>query len=255
MGNTPSTRFYKYEGTGNDFVILHESFVDLQRLTPQMVKWICDRRFGVGADGLIVVHASSGVDYTMLYFNADGHPGSMCGNGARCAFHYARKSGLAGPTARFQAYDGVHTARERPDGLIEISMQDVDEMAIHDDAVVVDTGSPHYVQFVDVIADVDVLSEGRTIRNRPEFAKEGINVNFVQVARDRLLLRTYERGVEEVTLSCGTGATAAALAYAALRQQAQGPVRIDVLGGSLEVGFTAKDGGGFTRISLAGPAT
>ena len=190
----------------------------------------------------------------MDYYNADGNIGSMCGNGARCAFHLAQQVGLSGATARFAAYDGLHTAHQLPDGRIRISMQDVDRMTMSGDAFVLDTGSPHYVRFVDVIDNVDVLSEGRTIRHSPPFGKEGINVNFVQVDAEGLILRTYERGVEDITLSCGTGATAAVLAFATLRELARGPVSVHVLGGSLEVGFVRKADGGYGEITLSGPA-
>ena len=234
---------------------MHLSIVQIQQ--------ICDRRFGVGADGMIFIRPSEDADYEMVYHNADGDVGSMCGNGARCAFTFARLKGYVGDTARFVAYDGIHTARSLEGGWVEVSMSDV-SMSDNDTAdvdafskspgdCVLDTGSPHYVSFVTDIDGMDIVEEGKKIRYSQDFRDEGINVNFVEVHPDYLRLKTYERGVENQTLACGTGATAVALAYADREGLLEGPIALKADGGDLIVNFRRMDGT-FTSIVLQGPA-
>lgn len=245
--------FTKYHGTGNDFVLISGQQLAAP-LSEGEIERLCDRHFGIGADGLILVNPSdnAGIDYEMLYYNADGRVGSMCGNGARCAFHFAQSLKLAGNEAQFLAYDGAHTATMHED-LISVSMRDVNVVQQPSlNVFILDTGSPHYIRFVEDIGVVDVLVEGRAMRQSPEFSKNGINVNFVQVLNDGIRLRTYERGVEDITLSCGTGATAAVLAYATLKESANGPVKAQVDGGMLTVDFE-RSLTGFTNILLSGP--
>jgi len=253
--------FAKYEGAGNDFVIVDamESPLDL---SIEQVQRICDRRFGVGADGLIFIRMSENADYDMVYHNADGEVGSMCGNGARCAFSFARLKGYVGDTARFMAYDGVHTARLLEGGWVEVSMSDVSmsDISTGDIAAlsegsgdcVLDTGSPHYVRFVTDVEDIDIVEEGRKIRYSETFKEEGINVNLVEVHEDYIRLKTYERGVEDRTLACGTGAAAVALAYADKQGLLEGPVVLKADGGDLSVNFK-RTNSGFKNIVLQGP--
>jgi diaminopimelate epimerase len=245
--------FAKYHGTGNDFVLIDGRMLT-GHLNAKQIEAICHRHLGIGADGLIIVRVSPDpqIDYVMEYFNADGYEGSMCGNGARCAFRFAQRIGLAWNEARFTAYDGIHDARTW-NGDISISMQDVDRLDQRsDDTFVIDTGSPHIIRFVADMGQVDVFQEGRAIRNRPEFAPKGINANFAQSLDQGVRIRTYERGVEDITMSCGTGVTAVALAYAFKNNLTTGPVDVVADGGRLKVEFNRK-GEGFSSIRLIGP--
>lgn len=245
-------RFSKYHGTGNDFILVDGRTLR-QPLSEGDIAGLCHRRFGVGADGLIVLDTAEGADYVMQYFNADGRLSSMCGNGARCAFLFARTTGLAADRADFLAYDGVHSAQYLGEDRVRISMRDVpDVMQRPGDVFVLDTGSPHYVQFVSDLDAIDARVLGKAVRNSPEFVRDGINVNFAQQSDNHVRVRTYERGVEDLTLSCGTGVTAVALASALRNALMRGPVHIETDGGKLTVDFT-HDGSGFTEIFLAGP--
>ncbi len=244
--------FAKYEGAGNDFVIV-DAMETPVHLTVAQIQQICDRHFGVGADGMIFIRPAEGADYEMVYHNADGDIGSMCGNGARCAFTFARLKGYVGDTARFVAYDGIHTARSLEGGWVEVSMSDVGDLSKVADDCVLDTGSPHYVRFVTSVEGMDIVEEGRKIRYSERYRDEGINVNFVEVHPDYLRLKTYERGVETRTLACGTGATAVAVAYAEIHGLLNGPIALKADGGDLSVNFRREDNG-FTNIVLQGPA-
>jgi diaminopimelate epimerase len=259
--------FAKYEGAGNDFVIV-DAMESSIYLSLAQIQQICNRHFGVGADGLIFIRPSNDADYEMVYHNADGDVGSMCGNGARCAFNFARLKGYAGETARFIAYDGVHTARVLEGDWVEVSMSDVSmsDVSMSENGksdggttsevtgdCTLDTGSPHYVRFVPDLADLDIVEEGRRVRYSETYRNNGINVNFVEVYADFLRFKTYERGVEDRTLACGTGATAVALAYADKEGLLEGPVALKADGGDLVVNFQRADDG-FTNIVLQGPA-
>jgi diaminopimelate epimerase len=243
--------FYKYQGTGNDFVMIDDragSF-DLQNL--QLVSKLCDRRFGVGADGLIAIRNHPDYDFEMIYFNADGSQ-SMCGNGARCAVAFSAFLGIVGKTTRFLAIDGPHEAVLVNDQ-VELLMSDVKCIESKLGDFFVNTGSPHHIRFVEKVEDYPVFEEGRTVRFDAAYSPGGTNVNFVQpMEADQVFVRTYERGVEDETLSCGTGVTAAALVYGS--QNGQNHVKISTPGGKLSVKFKSNPDGSFRKIWLIGPA-
>ncbi|MEC3879507.1 diaminopimelate epimerase [Parapedobacter sp. 10938] len=247
--------FYKYQGAGNDFVIVDNRNLLFDRDNTDLVRRLCDRRFGVGADGLMLLQDVDGYDFEMVYFNADGREGSMCGNGGRCIVAFAKDQGIIGETTDFLAVDGQHRADiDSQQGTVRLQMIDVDAIERHGEAYVLDTGSPHYVALVDGLADFPVVAEGRRVRNSERYRSEGINVNFVEAEGAGYFMRTYERGVEDETLACGTGATAVAIAMAAHEGQ-DGPLAIPirVAGGNLTIRFH-KNGSRFTDVFLEGPA-
>ncbi|MBC7553457.1 MAG: diaminopimelate epimerase [Taibaiella sp.] len=246
-------KFSKYHGTGNDFILLDNRAGTLI-LTPKQVAHICHRRFGAGADGLMMLELAPGFDFRMVYFNADGNESSMCGNGGRCITAFARELGLIGDSANFIAIDGPHHGNINNDGTISLQMKDVTELNIYDTHTVTDTGSPHYIRFTADVESEDIYNEGRKVRYSQEFAPAGINVNFVQLTEDNSLkVRTYERGVEDETLSCGTGVTAAAIA-ATGRTTGIFLTRISTPGGLLSVSFTKKQALSAINVVLTGPA-
>lgn len=253
-------QFAKYQGTGNDFIMInqldHEYLDGSETAT---IKRLCDRRFGIGADGLILLREKAGYDFEMDYFNADGHRGSMCGNGARCTVAFARSLNLQKSDYSFFAPDGPHRARvsmENKDW-IEIEMADVQKIEYNETHYFLDTGSPHYVRFIDRLNELDVEQAGKQVRYSPRFAEQGTNVNFVSASsRLPLFVRTYERGVEAETLSCGTGVTAAAIAFTIQHEHstdAPQTISIQTLGGQLEVRLK-KEKAGYVDIWLCGPA-
>lgn len=246
--------FYKYQGTGNDFVILDNREGQYNSLQTTDIRRLCDRRFGIGADGLIRLTLHPSYDFQMDYFNSDGKESSMCGNGGRCLAAFAHTRGLFNDKARFVAADGEHEALLLQEGWVELKMQDVRKIERKGPVCILNTGSPHYVQFVTNVQKIDVFSEGRQIRYSDPFAKEGINVNFVERKDQKLLVRTYERGVENETYSCGTGVTASAIASAG---EAPGSyvVPIQTLGGHLEVKFEKISDQHYANVWLCGPAT
>ncbi len=244
--------FYKYHGAGNDFILIDNRNRQIS-LTTGQVAAMADRHFGIGADGLMLLEHADGYDFRMVYYNSDGNESSMCGNGGRCITAYAKSLGIINNTARFIASDGAHTATINNDGLISLQMKDVANMEFHEEFAILNTGSPHYVLWVDDVKNADVFNAGRKIRNQPQFQPKGINVNFVQRAQDKLLIRTYERGVEDETLSCGTGVTASAIASTGT---ATGSFNIDVeaVGGNLNVSFTKDTKTSAVDVILSGPA-
>jgi diaminopimelate epimerase len=245
--------FFKYQGTGNDFVILDNRLARYGSLSREAVKSLCDRRFGIGADGLMLLNNREGVDFEMKYFNADGGESTMCGNGGRCLVKAASDLGLKAPLYRFHAIDGLHDATIETDGMVCLRMKDVRGISDHGDHFILDTGSPHYVMPVNGVADMDVYEKGHAIRYSSPFAAEGINVNFIEksAATATIVVRTYERGVEDETLSCGTGVTAAALvSYAA---DGLNEIEVHTRGGRLQVRYV-KDGDFYHDIWLKGPA-
>ena len=245
--------FNKYQGTGNDFVILDNRNNGYPQLNKQQVRHICDRRFGVGADGLMLLNLLEDYDFKMTYFNADGREGSMCGNGGRCLVQFAFNLGIRKDLYRFLAVDGDHEATLE-NGIVSLKMKDVSHILDYHGDAIVDTGSPHYVQLVGNVMDVDVVRKGKDIRYNDHFAKDGINVNFVeQKDNDEIIVRTYERGVEDETLSCGTGVTAAAL-VSYHNDVGFNNVTVHTKGGKLTVEFDRVDHGGFENIWLSGPA-
>ncbi len=247
--------FYKYQGTGNDFVMIDNRQPSISEWNEMRVSHLCDRRFGIGADGLILLQNHPDYDFQMVYFNADGREGSMCGNGGRCVVAFAKYLGVVDQFCKFLAVDGPHEAKIRPDGWVELKMSEVREVEKGTDYYYLNTGSPHYVQFVENVGDWDVVGNGKAIRYSDRFKARGTNVNFVQNTDEGISVATYERGVEDETLSCGTGVTAAAMAYH--QQFGNGEnsrtVKVATKGGQLEVRFTQK-GSTYTEVWLCGPA-
>ncbi|MEN8224928.1 MAG: diaminopimelate epimerase [Bacteroidota bacterium] len=247
--------FEKYHGTGNDFIIIdirHHAIPD----DPEMIGLLCDRHYGIGADGLIMLSASAGNDFRMRYFNADGREASLCGNGGRCIAAFAHKHGIIKEEAHFTAADGDHSAyvlaKKGNTYTVSLEMQDVKIAHWKDGHIFLDTGSPHLVKECEGLSTLDVFTEGKKLRHAPTFAPEGTNVNFVEEAEGVLNIRTYERGVEDETLSCGTGVTATAIARA-IRDDLGSPVHVKAIGGTLKVSFIRTDTH-FTSIKLEGPA-
>ena len=247
-------QFYKYQGTGNDFILIDNRGAFFDPNDNQLINRLCDRRFGIGADGLILLQNKDGFDFEMVYFNADGKEGSMCGNGGRCVCAFAQSLGIIESTCNFLAVDGPHEARVQSDGWVELKMGDVNDIESLEDHYVMDTGSPHYVTFVEDVDDINVVENGQAIRYSKKYKEKGINVNFVEKTNDGILVLTYERGVEDETLSCGTGVTAAAIGYYLENpQQAKNNVAIKAKGGELMVRFETHNGSQFTDIWLCGP--
>lgn len=246
--------FYKYQGTGNDFVII-DNRNGAVSLTNEQVKFLCDRRFGIGADGLMLLNSLSGYDFEMTYYNADGRESSMCGNGGRCLTRFAFDIGIHKDKYLFQAVDGMHEAELGEHGWIRLKMQDVDSVREYHSDMILNTGSPHYVKTVNNVMAHNVFKEGRDIRYSKDFEAEGINVNFVENDDDKkIIVRTYERGVEDETYSCGTGVTASALVFAH-NDNGFNRIEVETLGGHLAVEFDKTGEQSFENIWLCGPAT
>lgn len=225
-----------------------------ERSSNALVQKLCDRRFGIGADGLMLLQSRAGYDFEMVYYNSDGKESSMCGNGGRCIVEFARTLGLLNDKAHFFAIDGDHVADVQP-GYISLKMKDVDTVEQHPDFCFLNTGSPHYVTYVQDIEHYNVFEEGKKIRYNERFRKEGTNVNFIQQSGNKLFVRTYERGVEGETYSCGTGVTAAAIVSALGTKEKEISCAIKTLGGELTVKFTKNTDNSFSDIWLQGPAT
>jgi len=244
--------FYKYQGTGNDFVIIDNRQNTVELNTAQ-VKKLCDRRFGIGADGLMLLNLHEGYDFEMKYYNADGRESTMCGNGGRCLVKFAKHMGINKRKYNFIAVDGAHDATIEENGWVYLKMKDVKGIEKFYSDSVLDTGSPHYIKPVIDLTHFDVVKAGREIRNKDEYKKEGINVNFVEGNDKSIFVRTYERGVEDETLSCGTGVTAAALVYAH-NDIGFNRVEVKTPGGNLAVEFDKTGDENFSNIWLCGPA-
>lgn len=248
--------FYKYQGTGNDFVMVDNRTFQLSKNDTNLIRSICDRKFGIGADGLIILEDSEnpGDDFKMVYFNADGNESSMCGNGGRCLVAFAKFLGIINKKASFTAIDGFHEAIIENEQ-VGLKMMDVMELKVLANAVFLDTGSPHHVIFTEEVDKIDVKREGAAVRYSEEYSnKGGTNVNFVSQVDDvTFKVRTYERGVEDETLSCGTGVTAVALAAYATNRTRATTVHLETPGGTLAVNFKV-DVAGFKDIWLNGPA-
>ncbi|WDO13112.1 diaminopimelate epimerase [Flavobacterium sp. WW92] len=246
--------FYKYQGTGNDFIMIDNRQDVFSKNNTKLVESLCDRRFGIGADGLILLENDNSTDFKMVYYNSDGNQSSMCGNGGRCLVAFAKSLGIIENKATFIATDGLHHATISDDGIVSLQMKDVDEVRIEHDYVFLDTGSPHHVQLVEDLEHFEVKEKGAAIRYGELYGKAGSNVNFVsQKSADTFSLRTYERGVEDETLSCGTGATAVAIAMKALEKTESNKINLNVEGGKLEVSFTPTEGK-YVDVFLKGPA-
>jgi diaminopimelate epimerase len=244
--------FYKYHGTGNDF-ILFDNRANTLSFSTEQVAHLCHRRFGIGADGLMLLGTADGYDFSMVYYNSDGRESSMCGNGGRCIVAFANLLGIIDDKARFVAIDGPHHASITSDGIINLEMRDVAEMEIRDGYTILNTGSPHYVKWVGDVKETDVFNQGKAIRNLAEFQPDGINANFTQIIANTLFVRTYERGVEDETYSCGTGVTAAAIA-ATCSTTGIFSTAIETMGGKLNVSFTKDSPTSAKNVVLSGPA-
>jgi diaminopimelate epimerase len=245
--------FNKYQGAGNDFVIIDNRYAVFNPDNHAVISRMCNRRFGIGADGLILVNKYEGLDFEMVYFNSDGYVGSMCGNGGRCTADFAIRHGIAGSHMRFKAYDGIHEAFSE-NGKIRLQMSDINDFRLVNGNYFINTGSPHYVLFKTGIESLDVYNEGKKIRQSDDFKPGGTNVNFVEAEKNGIYVRTFERGVEEETLSCGTGVTASAIASVISGQFVSSPVNVRTRGGDLRVEFDVK-GKQITNVWLSGPAT
>jgi diaminopimelate epimerase len=248
--------FYKYQGTGNDFVLI-DNRKSIFKNNTKLINKICDRRFGIGADGLILLENSEMdlCDFKMVYFNADGNESTMCGNGGRCIVAFAKKMGVIDTETTFEAVDGLHSAIIKND-LVNLKMVDVPTVSLGKEASFLDTGSPHHVEVVDDVYDFDVYIQGKRIRNLPNYETiKGTNVNFIEVKDGFVHVRTYERGVEDETLSCGTGVTAAAITAKMSNRIEELPVKVITKGGNLEVDFEIDGPNAAKNIWLKGPAT
>jgi diaminopimelate epimerase len=246
--------FYKYQGTGNDFVIL-DNRKEEYPFTKKQIAFLCHRRFGIGADGLMLLNTHQNFDFEMKYYNADGGESSMCGNGGRCLVQFAADMGMVKESYHFLAIDGEHEARIESEGIVALKMNDVSTIKHEHGKAILNTGSPHYVEAVTGIYDLDVYNRGHEVRYSEPFRAEGINVNFVEQTEegDKIIVRTYERGVEDETYSCGTGVTAAALVYAH-NETGFNHVDVQTKGGNLSVEFD-KEGSSYKNIWLIGPVT
>ncbi|MFN0175190.1 MAG: diaminopimelate epimerase [Saprospiraceae bacterium] len=270
-------KFWKYQGAGNDFVMVDQRENQwISRADTKLIEQLCNRRFGIGADGLILLQNFEGYDFEMIYFNADGRESSMCGNGGRCIAAFASYLGIIDKHCRFMAIDGEHEAKigagsysvatnahsaraESGQGLwINLKMSNVNKVELEGDAFILNTGSPHYVRFVKSLDSLDMVTEGRAVRYSERWKKDGINVNLVAKAghNNEYPIRTYERGVEDETFACGTGATAAAIATFLNEGGKTGDfsIKMQTKGGDLIVNAHANEDGSFTEVWLSGPA-
>lgn len=248
--------FYKYHGAGNDFIMIDNRQLQFSKNDTNLVLKLCHRRFGIGADGLILLENSKeeGVDFIMVYNNADGNPSTMCGNGGRCIVAFAKFLGIIEKKTTFMAVDGKHEAWIKDD-IISLQMQDVKADGLNEGHLFLDTGSPHHIEFSNEIGDLNVKKLGSQIRYSDIYSNiGGANVNFVQQSDENsFLVRTYERGVEDETYSCGTGVTAVAITAHATGKTISNKVNLATPGGKLEVSFE-NELANYTNIWLTGPA-
>ena len=246
--------FYKYQGTGNDFILIDNRNLFFHKIQKDLIHRLCDRKFGIGADGLILLENHSSLDFEMVYFNADGNESTMCGNGGRCMVIFAQQLGIISNTTQFLAIDGLHEAIIVGNNWVELKMGDVNNIETYQNDFILNTGSPHYVQFKSNLDDLSIFEAGQTIRYSSRFKEEGINVNFVVQQKNVLEVATYERGVEDETLSCGTGVVASALSYHRKSGDSSlSQVNIKTKGGDLAVKWKFVDNS-YQDIWLCGPA-
>ena len=246
--------FYKYQGTGNDFVMIDNRSNFFPKDNIQLIARLCDRRFGIGGDGLILLENDIETDFKMVYYNSDGNQSSMCGNGGRCLVAFAKKRNVIQDSTTFTATDGVHHASIADSGNVSLQMIDVVDIKITPDYVFMNTGSPHHIELVDDLEHYNVKESGARIRYGELYGKKGSNINFVKkIDETTFSLRTYERGVEDETLACGTGATAVAIAMNVLGETKANSIDLNVEGGKLVVSFDEIEGK-FTNVFLKGPA-
>ncbi|MCY4561438.1 MAG: diaminopimelate epimerase [Flavobacteriaceae bacterium] len=246
--------FVKYQGAGNDFIVLNNLTGKIPCLDQSTVKRYCDRNFGIGADGLIILEKSTQADFFMKFYNSDGKPSSLCGNGSRCAVKYAHGLSIIGLECTFKAFDGIHRAKILPDNRIRIHFGYIDSVEVYDRSIICDSGSPHYVELVEDLKSIDLIEQARAIRYSNRFKKDGINVNYIQKKSSCLFeIRTYERGVENETLACGTGVVASGVAASCLNLTDDNKLSFQARGGLLEMQFK-RVGKGFRDIFLIGEA-
>jgi diaminopimelate epimerase len=246
--------FYKYQGTGNDFILIDNRSTKLQ-LSYAHIKFLCNRHFGIGADGLMLLENEISYDFKMVYYNSDGHQSSMCGNGGRCITAFAKHLGIINEKSRFLAVDGPHDSVLLSDDVVSLKMNDVKNIEEGPGYFFMNTGSPHYIITTQNVRGINLVEEGRKIRYNERFKEEGTNVNFVEKFDDHIFVRTYERGVEDETLSCGTGVTAAALAAACMGSSTtKNSCLVSTPGGMLNVKFDKVLANTFYNIWLEGPA-
>ncbi|NER15788.1 diaminopimelate epimerase [Spongiivirga citrea] len=245
--------FYKYQGTGNDFVMIDNRQYNLPKNDTKTVARLCDRRFGIGADGLIFLENDESADFKMVYYNADGNQSTMCGNGGRCIVAFANYLNVIEDECRFTAIDGLHHATIT-NGIVKLQMQDVTKVEQHTGHLFLDTGSPHHVQIETDLDTLQIKDKGAQIRYGEPYGAVGSNVNFVSKINDNSFrVRTYERGVEDETLSCGTGVTAVAIAMNFQGETDEELIKLQSEGGPLEVSFT-REQDSYTNVFLKGPA-
>ena len=248
-----SIEFFKYQGTGNDFVMIDDRSESFDLENHALIARVCHRRFGVGADGLILIRNHDQADFEMIYYNADGLLTSLCGNGSRCVVQFAHQLEMITNQCSFMTVEGILEARIK-DGLVHLKMPDIVGIESHKNHYFLNTGSPHHICFVDDVENYDVFSQGKKIRNGAPYYKEGTNVNFVKsISDDQIFVRTYERGVEDETLSCGTGVTAAALVQGL--KGGNSPIKVLTLGGELQISFEKNSDNTFKNIHLIGTAS
>lgn len=246
--------FYKYQGTGNDFIIVDNRLFKIGKNDTKKIAHWCNRRFGIGADGFILLENHPQFDFRMVYFNADGNESSMCGNGGRCITAFAKYLRIIDNQTIFEAIDGLHEAHIDNNGMVSLKMQDVEDISVNSDFTFLNTGSPHHVKMSENVAGLNVKSEGASVRYSDLYKTNGCNINFVQqVSNSEFKVRTYERGVEDETFSCGTGVTAVALAMYANKKTSSQSVHLYTEGGALQVKFEPYNDG-FKNIWLIGPA-
>ncbi|REE82189.1 diaminopimelate epimerase [Lutibacter oceani] len=248
-----SLHFYKYQGTGNDFIMIDNRSLSFKKTNTDLINKLCDRRFGIGADGLILLEPSELADFKMIYFNADGNEGSMCGNGGRCIVAFAKQLNIIKNETTFDAVDGLHYATIK-EGIVSLKMINVKSIENSNSHSFLNTGSPHHISFSENIDKINVKELGAEIRYGAPYFNEGTNVNFAEKISDNSFkVRTYERGVEDETLACGTGVTAVAIAAHNTRLTNNNSINIKVLGGDLEVSFD-KENDTYKNVFLKGPA-
>ena len=248
-----SVTFYKYQGTGNDFIIVDNRLKKISKINAKSIAQLCDRRFGIGADGFILLENDNTTDFKMVYYNADGKESSMCGNGGRCITAFAKFLGIIGNDTEFIAIDGLHKAKVNGD-IVQLQMQNVDSIDVFENHFFLDTGSPHHVEMMAGLDHCNVKALGSKIRYGSPYGEAGSNVNFVeQISENTFAVRTYERGVEDETLSCGTGVTAVALAMHKKGKTTSNTIVLSTPGGELKVTFE-KNQSGYKNIWLIGAA-
>lgn len=248
-----SIHFHKYHGAGNDFILIDARASSFMVPPENFIRKMCDRHFGIGADGLMLLMPSASYDFSMKYYNSDGREGSMCGNGGRCITAFARKCGIVKKNYVFEAIDGIHNAEFTSETTISLRMNDITEMKILDDGIFVNTGSPHFILLHDDPHRADMNLFGKKYRYDSRFGEGGANINLISYNRNQITIATFERGVEAETLACGTGAVAAAAAVALKNSEQYNEYQISAKGGRLTVKLM-QTGITFSDVFLSGPA-